>query len=309
MLMRKLAACAMRGRVHAGALIAASALVGWVLPFLLPFASCVSGALVGLATLRQGVVEGLAVIALAVVMIAVFTVTGYGTPVPALVMGATMWLPVWLCAGVLRHTRDQGKSLVVAALLAALFAGGIRLATGDATAWWQALLEHALTATKQYGSSPSIGPGELEVAANLLNSMIAASMAVSLTLTVSIARWWQGLLYNPGGFGREFRALRLPKAVVLPAVAALLGITLATPAGELAGFLRDLCWVGAAILAFQGLALAHHRVNVTRSAGAWWLIGVYVLLLMLPQQMGLMLAAAGLADTLVDFRARSRGPA
>jgi hypothetical protein len=36
---------------------------------------------------------------------------------------------------------------------------------------------------------------------------------------------------------------------------------------------------------------------------------VYVLLLMLPQQMGLMLAAAGLADTLVDFRARSRGPA
>ena len=41
------------------------------------------------------------------------------------------------------------------------------------------------------------------------------TLALNTFLGVIIARWWQALLYNPGGFGEEFQGLKIKK---IPAV-------------------------------------------------------------------------------------------
>ena len=53
-----------------------------------------------------------------------------------------------------------------------------------------------------------------------LTGVMASSLQVTCLLCLMLARYWQASLYNPGGFGREFRSLRLAPAV---AVILLLG--------------------------------------------------------------------------------------
>lgn len=306
MIVERLAAFVMRSRLHAAGAAALFSIVGWLLPVLLPAASCLSGAVVGLVSLRQRPGQGLIVIGLAAVGIALATAAGYGTPMPAVATIAVVWLPVWLCALVLRYGRNQGTMLLTVALVAALFAGGVRLVTGDATVWWRSLLEHAVSAAKARGGGPAVDAAGLDAAAAILNSMVAASIAVTLAVTVLMARWCQALLYNPGGFGREFRALRMPRWPVLGAAAAVLGaIAAGSAAPSVAGFARDLLWIGAAVLMFQGLALVHYQAEALR-VGRGWLAALYVVLVLQPQYVGLALAVTGFADAMLDFRTRAR---
>ena len=46
--------------------------------------------------------------------------------------------------------------------------------------------------------------------APVLTGLIAALLQIVSVLSLILGRYWQALLYNPGGFGREFRSLRLP---------------------------------------------------------------------------------------------------
>ena len=51
---------------------------------------------------------------------------------------------------------------------------------------------------------------------------------------VLLARWWQSALYNPGGFGSEFRSLVIPRAISpLAAVVAVLALLQVFAAGGL----------------------------------------------------------------------------
>jgi hypothetical protein len=56
--------------------------------------------------------------------------------------------------------------------------------------------------------------------------MMGAGSAMTAVMCLLLARYWQAALYNPGGFGSEFRALYYPPAVAV--VLALLAIGLAS---------------------------------------------------------------------------------
>ncbi len=43
--------------------------------------------------------------------------------------------------------------------------------------------------------------------------MLGAGTAIGSVLCLLLARYWQAALYNPGGFGQEFRALYYPPVV------------------------------------------------------------------------------------------------
>ncbi|MGQ0659136.1 MAG: DUF2232 domain-containing protein [Chromatiales bacterium] len=305
--MRALAAWMMRGRLHAAAIGAASCLLGWLLMPLMPVFSCLSGAVVSLVTLRHGLIEGLGVAALAAGMLALVSLLVNGTLAPALWLALVLWLPAQLCALVLRQTRDQGWTLLTAGLLAAMFAGGLRIATGDVQAWWRRMLDVMMQAAATGGGVPGVTESHLDLAAGALNALVAASMTATLMLTVLLGRYWQALLYNPGGLGREFRALCMPRAPALVvAVVALVALVLKAQVGvqvAALGFVLDVMAIGVSALAFQGLALTHHEVDA-RGLSPGWLAVPYALLAVVPHYIGLLLAALGLADLVLDFRNR-----
>ncbi|WPO99520.1 hypothetical protein SFA35_23450 [Pseudomonas sp. HR96] len=134
----------------------------------------------------------------------------------------------------------------------------------------------------------------------VLNGLIAALLQTLSLLALILGRYWQAVLYNPGGFGREFRAVRIPLG---PAVLLLACMLVGPNFGPQVAMLTPLCSVP---LVFAGLALIHGLVAEKRLA-RFWLVGVYVTLLLFLQLLYPLLVVAAIVDSLIDFRGR-RGP-
>ena len=193
--------------------------------------------------------------------------------------------------------------LLAAAAVAAGYVGMLRIAIDDVPGWWQTQLEpvlQQLLANRQDLTAEQLMEGMLP----FINGMIAAGLVFSLAVTVILARWLQALLYNPGGFGIEFRALLLPRWLVVATVAALAGAILME--NRLAGWLKDLVFIGMTLFLLQGLALCHLQVKA-RGWAVHWLWLLYALLILLPQFV-LFVASMGFADAWLRH-GHSIGPA
>ena len=134
--------------------------------------------------------------------------------------------------------------------------------------------------------------------APVLTGLIAALLQIVSLLSLLVGRFWQALLYNPGGFGREFRAIRIP---LLPAMLLLACMLLGPNLGSQMAMLTPLCSVP---LVFAGLALIHGLVAQKRLA-RFWLVGLYVTLLLFMQLIYPLLVVLAIVDSLIDFRGRS----
>ncbi|SFW82504.1 MULTISPECIES: hypothetical protein [Pseudomonas] len=135
------------------------------------------------------------------------------------------------------------------------------------------------------------------LSAPLMIISIASSLQIFSVLCLILGRYWQASLYNPGGFGREFRAIRFPKSVAL----SLLAVMCVAPFfGLHALILLPLCSVA---LVFAGLALIHGLVAQKRLA-TFWLVGMYVTLLPFMHLLGPLLVVLAIVDSLIDFRGR-----
>lgn len=133
--------------------------------------------------------------------------------------------------------------------------------------------------------------------APVLTGLIAALLQIVSLLSLILGRYWQALLYNPGGFGREFRALRLPIPL---AMLLLVGMLLGPNLGPQMAMLTPLCSVP---LAFAGIALLHGLVAQGRMA-KFWLVGLYITLLLFLQLTYPLLVVLAIVDSLLDFRGR-----
>ena len=132
-------------------------------------------------------------------------------------------------------------------------------------------------------------------AAQLAGMMGTANGALSF-LCLALARYWQAALYNPGGFGSEFRALQLPKTLVWALVMAAVAFA--------AAGLAFRSWGAAMLLplTIAGFALLHARARHRRQ-GSFWMSGIYVAWLVFDAAK-LGLVGLVLADTVMNFRDR-----
>ena len=126
--------------------------------------------------------------------------------------------------------------------------------------------------------------------------MMGAGTGMSAVLCLFLGRYWQAALYNPGGFGEEFRTLRYP-----PAVAAGLALGMIALA-SLGPEYRTWAMICALPLSFAGIALVHARVK-HRGQGAGWLTGFYLGWLFF-DPVKLVVVFAAVADSWMDFRQR-----
>ncbi len=295
--MRALAAFIMRGRMQAVMVAAVCTILSAIVA---PLSYLGSGA-IGLVTLRLGAAQGSVVMVGAALAAGILSLLTVHTAVPVAALAVMLWLPVWALALLLRRTASQGAALGVAAGLAALGVITVHLVLGTPVAWWQKVLEQAVAPVLER-RGVTLAPGAMHQAALMMTGMLAAATVLGVAISLFLARWWQSLLYNPGGFGGEFRSIRLDRRI---AVVTLLAVLVAVAGGQTLRPLGvDLVLVAVVLYMLQGLALAHALVR-TRGASVGWLVALYLALVFLWPYAMLAVATAGLADAWMDFRSQS----
>ena len=289
MILRRLGEFIFRGRMPA--IIVTTLLATFAIIF--PLMSYLFGGVVpALVTLRKGPVAGLQVVGGSLLLLSAALLLARLNPQVLMVLVLGIWLPSWFCAAVLRWTAAQGRMLLAAGLCGFIYIALSHLLLGDVVQWWKAAMElwveKALTP-----EGAALYGGPLAQAAPFMNSMVSAGLMFSLALTVLCARWWQSHLFHAGGFGQEFRALCLPRALIIPLLA---GVVLAAAGHAAPGpAALDVLIVIVFLYVFQGLAAMHRLVAHGRLAGTW-LVVMYVLLVLLPQAV-LFIACVGMVDS------------
>jgi hypothetical protein len=292
--MREFAQFIMRGRLYAIVIAGSLGTLAVILP---PF-SLFSGATVGLVTLRHGIKEGLIITAGAALIVAVAFLVMIGRADLSFPLLVGLWLPNVLGCWVLQTTQSQTATLLVIGGFAALFAMGMHLVTGDVTTWWQQWIEQVMSQANIEGIT--VEQLTQTSALILMNGLVAMLFGLNLMLTILLARWWQGLLYNPGGFVKEFYALRLPRNftffVILLSAVVLTGVL-----DSKTHILTDLFIIAVMMYLFQGLA-AMHGMAAVRGLPQLWLLPVYLGLFFLPLDFIIGLATFGITDSLINLR-------
>ncbi|MCG4452211.1 MULTISPECIES: hypothetical protein [unclassified Pseudomonas] len=283
--MRALAEFIMRGRMQAILVVVVSA----ALPLLF-WLSAAAGCLV---LLRRGLSDALGILAWA--LLPAIGWWYFGEPRTLLVLLGALGLALLLRAS-LSWNRvllcSVALGLVYGLVLGAVFREPIAAMAGEL----QKLLPQMLDGVHQQMSVDERARLD-SLIAPVLTGLLAALLQIVSLLSLMLGRYWQALLYNPGGFGREFRALRLPLA---PAMLLLVGMLLGPNLGPQMAMLTPLCSVP---LVFAAVALLHGLVVQGRLA-KFWLVGLYITLLLFMQLTYPLLVVLAIVDSLFDFRGR-----
>lgn len=283
--MRALAEFIMRGRMQAILVVVVSA----ALPLLF-WLSAAAGCLV---LLRRGLSDALGILAWA--LLPAIGWWYFGEPRTLLVLLGALGLALLLRAS-LSWDRvllcSVALGLVYGLVLGAVFREPIAAMAGEL----QKLLPQMLDGVHQQMSVDERARLD-SLIAPVLTGLLAALLQIVSLLSLMLGRYWQALLYNPGGFGREFRALRLPLA---SAMLLLVGMLLGPNLGPQMAMLTPLCSVP---LVFAAAALLHGLVAQGRLA-KFWLVGLYITLLLFMQLTYPLLVVLAIVDSLFDFRGR-----
>ncbi len=288
----------MAGRIQAAIFVVLSTLISLLFPPLIVF----NNAAIALITLRKGWQQGIIYTLLASVTLLIISVALDQQASRGFLAGLANWMPMVVIASALGITQSWSKTLQLILLTASAGVLLFHFMQPDAAAYWKPVLEQFKPLLKQgYQLSDAKIDESINDIAKWMTGTFAAALALISILSLIIARNWQAVLYNPGGFGEEFRQINLGKQA---AIAVLVGIAIAVL--TMNQLVVELIMVGIAVFMFQGLSLAHALVKRYNLKIAW-LIGLYVMMFLLLIQMIVLLATFGIIDTFVDFRHRKSG--
>ena len=285
--MRVVAEYVMRGRSQAlwVAVLGASTLMfAWL-----------SAAVLALVTLRKGAAEGAYILAWAILPAGVLLgVFGDAGPL-SLIIGTTA------LAVILRNTVSWQLALCGSSVAGAL-TGLLMLWLGDnylqqlAGFFDEVFANFEAQLEAQGGEEVKLAPPGIVTIAGLLGLM----NTISCLLCLFLARWWQAMLYNPGGFREEFHALRFS-----PQVSSLL-VALVLIVSMVGQEFRPWAVLFAIPLCVAGLGLVHARAAYRRQGAAY--LTLFYLLWIFLDPVKLIVLGLALLDSWFDFRSRWRRP-
>ena len=287
----------MRGKWQAAAVASALAF----LSLLMPPVSILSSATIALVTLRSGIRDGFFVLLNASVIGALMSLVLLGNYQFALVYAFVLWVPVWIFSIVLRETRRLSLVMGVSAVfgLSAIVLAYV-LMSEPAAIWSQALSQIVEPMISQSDAS------EMEIKAAIIRmsqymtGLTTTGYIASLLFGLLCGRWWQAMLYNPGGFKQEFLALKAqPLFAVGSGLIILLALLGTDKFSEMAWNLSIPLFL---FYIFIGIAVAHFLITGMESK-KFFLPMFYVLVFMIPHAL-LPLAFVGLSDSWLNFRDR-----
>ena len=274
--MRGLAEFVMKGRKQA---IIAALLFG-----IMPLMNLLSPVIPGLVMLRKGPREALAVAAFAVLPLAAWAMIGDVIPL-------IMMIGIVALALVLRETESWAFTLLSAIAVGVAVEVYMRLQPE--------LLDALLQNMQDYLQANAIEGLQLSDIRAVLPSVFGAVYMFLSVLLLMLARWMQAALFNPGGFGKEIRRLRMEQKVTLVLVALMLmaNFGVLIPDGWILYLVTPLLMAGIALV---------HGVVALRKLSSMWLVAFYALLMM-PIVLQLVVLAA-IVDSWYDFRGRIQTP-
>lgn len=287
--MRALAQFVMRGPLQAGGVAAVTTAI--------PLLFWIGAAVVGLVILRLGLSQGVNVGLWALLPALGWSMFGQDPTALAVL------LQVMLMATLLRTTLSWEKALLGGSFLA--------IATGMLLPMlYPGLLDDLVKAGvsfyEQYNQevARSLGDRLEPVIRQTMNASMAGTFLVAGVGMTMLARSWQAGLYNPGGFRKEFHALRLSAPVAVLCVVIML-------AGPLLGLNSLLLgWAGGLPLFLAGLGLVHGVVGL-KKLSVQWLVLFYIALVFLGPSLMILLLVLAFVDSWLDIRGRIKpaGPA
>ena len=266
----------MRGRWHA---IGTSVTLAW-----LPLLGWLSTVVVALVALRMGTAAGSLVFLWTLLPVGVVLYL-VGDPSPAITLAGT-----FLMALILRRTGSWEQVLAASLVLSASGALLFEMTATDVLA----RLEEYVSYFQGINGAVTLEPEDVQTA---FIHFFALGQACAMLALLLVARWCQSALYNPGGFGKEFRALRL-SPMLGAGIVALILLSAIFPA-QLGRWLPLLT----VALAFAGLALVHWFFDLRQLSGGWT-AALYGCLILLFQLVYPVLMALALVDSCFDVRAR-----
>jgi hypothetical protein len=275
----------MRGRTQAIGVSVVSAV--------LPFLQWLSTSVVSLVVLRHGLAEGSLVLMWAALpMIGVYFLVGDLTP--AILLFGTVAL-----AYTLRATVSWEMTLLASVVLAGV--GGLLFeltAAGlvdEAVGLYMEVLQQAKAQLNDQQAAAFVLP-TADAARSVVLGFVTMGYAVSMLICLGLARWWQSVLYNPGGFQEEFHQIRLSPMVSAGLVFAVLVCF------SIEGLNR---WVQVLTvpLIVAGLGFVHWFIKEKQLSGSW-LVSLYIIVILL--RLFPMLAFLALMDSWFDLRKKIR---
>lgn len=285
--MKSLAEFIMRGPVQ-GALVATAAMASLFLAWL-------GAAAVALIVLRHGFNRAAPVFLAALLPAAFWMYSGDIGPLTTLLCAVAL-------AGVLRFSRSWSSTLLATPFVVGAWCLLIVLALPEYVETIRAIFEQVVEGIKQR-LSESGGEANVQALESMgapsglqIMGMLALLQALTTMFSVVVARWWQALLYNPGGFREEFHLMRLQRLHALLLVAGFV-VLVAVPDYSF------WAWLFIAPLLLAGLALVHGIAHIM----GWpvrWLVVFYLLVFFILRPLLALVAACAVADSALDFRSR-----
>lgn len=302
--MRALAEFIVRGRLQAGAM----AVLGYLIPLLTPVT-------VALVTLRKGASEGTIILFLGLLPALLSLLMSDGSSVviwvtllslivvyvPAIVLRITVSLPAMIVSSLLTAT-------LISVLITTFSAGYIdRLveSLSDRIVSAQEQVEASRDTNTESNSTYEGTESSSDPVAELSDSdaptvgrvsivgMITYILAFNGLTGVLIGRWLQAIAFNPGGFGSEFRELRLN--LPLSAICFALSLLLRFQGDEY------IWWSNlfALPLVMVAIAIAHSFAKARDVSTPWLVLFYLATIIFMP-----VVICIGFVDAWVNFRDR-----
>lgn len=286
-MLRKLGQYVLDNPIHAIAVALLSALLplGWI----------VAAILVAFVTLCRGYKSGLWMLLGVTIPTLAIVIWKQTILADFIVLRCTL---VWLLAVVLRSMVSWRLVLEIMTILGLLTVLAFHWALDDVTAWWLVLLNHyqnllGSTLTGQL-SQEQIHTVIVQMAPWATGLLAALTLWVAF-LQLLVARWWQAVMFRPGGLVKEFADIRPGQVLAI-----LFSITAVSAVFGMA-FAIDLLPVVILPLVIGGLALLH-KWGRTNKKVLYLLAAVYIGLIFLTVLVVAMLTLLSYVDSWYDFR-------
>ena len=135
---------------------------------------------------------------------------------------------------------------------------------------------------------------------HFMTGAIAAGVVYGLLFSLFLARWWQAVLFNPGGFREEYLSLSVSRKV------ATLSLVVGAIASLMTGTVSEVCWniviLFAVLYTFVGAAILHATFSEMKIK-RFMVPFMYVTLVLVPHML-LIVISVGLVDAWLDLRSK-----
>ncbi len=279
------------------AIIVASSLA--LLSLVFPPVSIVSSAAVALVTLRRGGYEGLYVLIASYALAAILGLVIFGSFQFALLYGPL----IWLIAMILREVKQLSIAVEITVMFGVAGIVIFFIFVNDPAAMWGSILTQMTQPVLE--NSDVDFPVEkikqnIQFFSHFMTGGVAAGSVYGLLFGLFLARWWQSVLYNPGGFREEYLSLKVrPKL-------AIASIVIAAIAWLMSGVLSEICWnitiLFVVLYTIVGTAILHIAFSTMKTR--FFMVPFLYLTLVFVPHMTIVVVIVGIIDTWLDLRSK-----